>query len=386
MIKRDLQQKIIRTAQKIPVISVTGPRQSGKTTLVKSSFPDYKYINFEDPAVREFAAEDPSSFLKAYGKRIIIDEVQYVPSLFSYIQLAVDEDKSRRFILTGSQNFLLLHKISQSLAGRVSVFTLLPFSIEELKRSSFEKEDYEEYLLSGFYPRIYDRKLNPSEWLNDYIRTYVERDVRQITNIGDLHRFQQFLKLCSGRIGQLVNLSSFGNELGISYHTAQSWLSVLEASYIIFRLYPYHANFNKRLVKSPKIYFFDTGIASLLLGIKSTEELHLHYAKGMLFENLVISEIYKARTNRGLLPESYFWRDNSGHEVDLILDKGLNKKAIEIKSSRTIGDDSFIGLEYWKKLSNSTSDSLFLVYGGDDSYKRSKCTALSWKNIDMVAD
>jgi uncharacterized protein len=382
MIERELQQKIVRAAEKMPVVSVTGPRQSGKTTLVKTAFPDFRYLNFEDPVIRQFAEEDPSTFLRTYGKSVIIDEVQYVPSIFSYIQLAVDEDRTCRFVLTGSQNFLLLQKISQSLAGRVAIFTLMPFSTGELAGTSFETTEYEEYLIKGFYPRIYDQDLIPAEWLNDYIRTYVERDVRQIINIGDLHRFQQFLKLCAGHTGQLVNFSSFGNELGISYHTAQSWLSVLEASYILFRLYPYHVNFNKRVVKSSKLYFFDTGLATFLLGLRSKEELMLHYAKGALFENLVVADVIKTMMNNGLPPLCWFWRDNSGNEIDLVVEEGTSRKAIEIKSGRTIGDGFFKGLEFWKKLTGSTPEDLLLVYGGDESGKRTRGSVVGWRDVN----
>jgi len=380
MIYRDLHHVLKAASVKSPVISVTGPRQSGKTTLVKEVFKDYSYVNFEDLSLREFASNDPLSFLKTYGKRIVLDEAQHVPNLFSYLQLAVDEDKEIRMVITGSQNLLLHHKISQSLSGRVSLFTLLPFSISELRQTSVAHTDYEDYLITGFYPRIYDENLDPDKWLADYIQTYLERDVRQILNIIDLHRFQQFLKLCAGHIGQLVNFSSFGNALGISYHTAQNWLSVLEASYIVFRLYPFHQNFNKRLVKTPKLYFYDTGLASVLLGLKTKEQAQLHFTKGFLFENLIIAELLKSRLNTGVRPGFYFWRDNTGNEVDLIIDEGIGTKAVEIKSSRVINTDFFKGLDYWHKHSGAPSESLFLVYGGKENQHRSNGQVISWND------
>jgi predicted AAA+ superfamily ATPase len=349
--------------------------------LVKAVFPGYTYINFEDMSLREFAIGDPASFLKTYGKRIILDEAQHVPDLFSYLQVAIDVDKEIRIVITGSQNLLLHHKISQSLSGRVSLFTLLPFSINELKSTSAAKTDYEDYFVTGFYPRIHDEQPDPGKWLADYIQTYLERDVRQISNIIDLHRFQQFLKLCAGHIGQMVNFSSFGNALGISYHTAQNWLSVLEASYVVFRLYPFHQNFKKRLVKTPKLYFYDTGLASVLVGLKSKDQVQLHFAKGMLFENLVIAELVKNRFNAGIRPDFYFWRDNSGNEIDLVIDEGIRQRAIEIKSSRVIIADFFKGLDYWGKLSGAPAGDRILVYGGRESQQRSQGKVTGWQSV-----
>ncbi|MCX6251930.1 MAG: ATP-binding protein [Bacteroidetes bacterium] len=384
MIERVLNKVLRKASQKSAVISVTGPRQSGKTTLVRAAFPEFHYINLEDLSLREFATSDPLSFLKTYGNQVILDEVQHVSNLFSYIQLLTDENKEMRFILTGSQNLLLHHKISQSLSGRVSLFSLLPFSVSELRQTSYAKKDYEDYFLTGFYPRIYDEERDPVKWLSDYIQTYLERDVRQISNIIDLHRFQQFLKLCAGHIGQLINFSSFGNALGISYHTAQNWLSALEASYIVFRLYPYHQNFNKRLVKTPKLYFYDTGLASVLLGLKTKEQIHLHFAKGMLFENLIIAELMKNRFNEGFRPDFYFWRDNIGNEVDLIIDEGVCQKAIEIKSSRVVNAEFFKGLDYWSKLSGTSPENLFLVYGGNARQNRSNGMVVNWNECSEI--
>ncbi len=384
MIHRSLHDILKAASLKSPVISVTGPRQSGKTTLVKAVFGDYTYLNFEDFSLRTFASEDPVSFLKTYGKKLILDEAQHVPSLFSSLQLAVDADKDVRIVITGSQNLLLHHKISQSLSGRVALFTLLPFSIEELQHTKLAKDDFEDYFVSGFYPRIYHEDLDPAKWLSDYIQTYLERDVRQISNIIDLHRFQQFLKLCAGHIGQMLNFSSFGNTLGISYHTAQNWLSVLEASYVVFRLYPFHRNFNKRLVKTPKLYFYDIGLASVLLGLKSKEHAQLHFAKGPLFENLVIADLMKSIYNLGNRPDFYFWRDNTGNEIDLIVDEGTHQKAIEIKSSRVINTDFFKGLGNWSKISGASPDDLFLIYGGDEMQTRANGNVAGWKTASKV--
>ncbi|HNY02187.1 MAG TPA: ATP-binding protein [Bacteroidales bacterium] len=384
MIHRTLHDLLQAAAQKSRIISVTGPRQSGKTTLVRAVFGDYTYVNFEDLGHRAFATEDPASFLKTHGKRMILDEIQHVPGLFSYLQLSTDNDAEMRIVITGSQNLLLHQKISQSMSGRVALFTLLPFSLSELDNTPYSRQDYEDYIFTGFYPRIYDENPDPGKWLNDYIQTYVERDVRQLTQVDDLHRFQQFLKLCAGHIGQTVNFSSFGNALGISYHTAQRWLSVLEAGYIVFRLHPFHQNFNKRLVKTPKLYFYDTGIASLLLGIKSTDQVPVHFARGMLFENLVIADMIKSGIHAGIRSDFYFWRDNSGNEVDLIIDEGMRRKAVEIKSSRVINSDFFNGLSYWSRTSGASPGDLFLVYGGEENQVRVKASVSGWKNASRM--
>ena len=377
LIERHLGKVVLAAARKYPVISVTGPRQSGKTTLVKQVFADYQYVNFEDPELREFATNDPKGFLQQFNKPLILDEVQYVPNIFSYIQLAVDNNPNKgQFILTGSQNFLLLEQVSQSLAGRVAIFNLFPFSLEELKGTKYFSHSYEEYLYKGFYPRIYSDKLDAKEWLKNYTNTYIERDVRKIVNIGDLTRFQHFLKLCAGRVGQLVNFSEIGNELGVTYHTVQAWLSVLESSYIIFRLSPYYKNFNKRIIKSPKLYFYDTGLAAYLLGITKPDDVNSHFAKGALFENLIISEMIKYKTNNGMTPNIWFWRSSSGYELDCIVEDGKTIKAVEIKSGKTVTSDFFKGLNYWRDLTN-LSDT-YIVYGGDNKQERTNATVLPW--------
>ena len=366
------------------MIFLAGPRQSGKTTLVKQLFSAFSYVNFEDIEQREFAISDPKGFLNAKGKKLIIDEAQYVTDIFSYIQIYVDSDAERQYILTGSQNFLLMERINQSLAGRVAIFNLLPFSISELHGSPFEKQTYQESIVYGGYPRIYDKGLDPTEWLRNYNATYVERDVRQIINIGDLNAFQKFIALCAGRIGQLINFSSIANELSLSYHTVQKWLSILEASFITYRLYPHHKNYNKRLVKSAKLYFYDTGLASAILGIKDVEQLQLHYLKGELFENFIITELIKQKLNAGQASNYYFWRDNKGVEIDCIHEEGNKTIAIEIKSGMSVHPDFFKNLLYYQQLSEVSNKELILVYGGTESYQRLQARVVSWKDLHLI--
>ncbi|MEL7119528.1 MAG: ATP-binding protein [Bacteroidota bacterium] len=307
MVDRIIATKIIEASTQMPVVAITGPRQSGKSTLVRNYFTNYTYTNLEDLELRQFAQEDPKGFLENIGEKAIIDEIQQVPSLLSYIQVIVDRNNlPGQYILSGSQNLLLMEGISQSLAGRVSIFNLLPFSIEELKNTKYHLSDYEDYIFKGFYPRIYDQSLSPNSWLLNYIQTYVERDLRQLINVLDLGIFRQFLAVCAGRIGQLVNFSDISNVLGISYQTVKRWLSILETSFIIYQLRPYHKNYNKRIVKSPKLYFYDTGLACALLNILSVEDLNRHFAKGALFENFIINEIIKNHYNRSIPIQPYF--------------------------------------------------------------------------------
>ena len=384
MIKRELQSTIIDMAKKMPIISITGPRQSGKTTLAKVCFPDYDYYNLENPSILERAKMDPQSFLTRHSKGIIIDEVQLFPELFSYIQVISDENKKDgEFILTGSQNFLLLQKIVQSLAGRVYITHLLPLSISELKNTNYWHEDSNHYLFNGFYPRIYEKDINPTFYFPSYIQTYVERDVRQIVNISNTSIFQKFMKIVAGRVGQLINFNNISNELGVDQKTVKSWFSILEASFIVFFLQPHHKNFNKRIVKTPKLYFYDTGLASNLLGIQDEDSLDLHWAKGALFENLIILEMLKTNLNKGLQPKLYFWRDNTGNEIDCIEERGEDIYSYEIKSSKTIQKDFFKGLNYYNKISDSKNKTSYLVYGGNDSYPLSEYSVLSWKDIKV---
>ena len=382
MINRHIAEILTNIIQKMPVITLTGPRQSGKTTLVKQCFSDFTYLNLEETDKKEIALKDPRLFFEIYKGNLIIDEVQNVPDIFSWVQVIVDNEKSdRRFVLTGSQNFLLLEKISQSLAGRTAIFHLFPFSMEELKNTPFELNNFKDYLFKGFYPRLYNQDLDPVRWLDDYMLSYIERDVRTIINVGDLIQFQRFVRLCAGRIGQLVNFSQIGNELGLSYHTVQKWLSVLEASFIVFRLQPWFSNYNKRITKTSKLYFYDTGLASNLIGIKSSDELDIHFMRGALFENLIISELAKSFYNTGKRPSLYFWRDNSGNEIDCLTESGQELIPIEIKSGMTISCDWLKGIRYFQKLTgNVKPENSFIIYGGYENQKRSDCNIVSWKN------
>jgi len=385
MLNRKLGEKIKESALKMPILAITGPRQSGKSTLIQAIFPDHHYLNLEDPELRRFALSDPKGFLHSNDGKIILDEVQYVPHLFSYIQVISDQEKvAGQFILSGSQNFQLIESISQSLAGRVSIFNLLPFSLEEIKNSPFEMESYEEYLLKGFYPRIYDLDLDPYRWLQDYLSTYVERDVRQLLNIGDLALFRQFLEMCAGRIGQLINFSEIGNQLGISYQTVGKWLSILETSFICYTLRPYHKNFNKRIVKSPKLYFYDTGLACALLNLRTVEELNRHFAKGALFENLILNEVMKNQLNRELPAKSYFWNASGSHEIDLLMEVGGRLIAGEIKSGRTINSNFFNSLTYFQQTSGISPEDSYLIYGGEEVQKRSIAQVINWRSLDLM--
>jgi predicted AAA+ superfamily ATPase len=384
MIKRAIEDKIKHLAGKFPVISVTGARQSGKTTLIKSIFHDYRYESLEEPDTRLFAESDPRKFLEG-SKKMIIDEIQRVPDLFSYIQTISDKsDINGRFIISGSQSFLLNQHISQSLAGRVAILNLMPLSISELRDHGIPVNSYEKLIYQGFYPRLYDKEISPGDFYPNYIQTYIERDVRLLQNIHNLSLFIRFIMLCAGRTGQLLNLNSLANDCGISSNTAKSWISVLEASYIIFLLHPHHKNFNKRLVKMPKLYFIDTGLASSLLGIHSENQLSSHYQRGALFENFIISEFLKARFNNGLRNNCFFWRDNKGSEIDCIVENELKLTPVEIKSGNTFNSDFFSQLNYWNKLSGNSAENSFVIYGGEISRTTNEGILLRWDEAMKV--
>jgi predicted AAA+ superfamily ATPase len=386
MIQRDLAQELVDTAQQFPVVAVVGPRQSGKTTLVVSLFKNYKYVTFDDLDVRRLAQTDPRSFLESMhgGVGCILDEVQYVPELFSYIKTFVDLNKGAgQFILTGSQNFLLNDQISQSLAGRVAILTLLPLSSQELERVQLLDTSIERVLFKGCYPRIFDENISPEKWYKNYIQTYIERDVRTIKSIENLSTFQMFVKLCAGRIGQVLNLTSLGNDCGISTNTARAWLSILESSYIVYVLHPHFKNFSKRLIKSPKLYFYDTGLACSLLDIENETQLQTHYMRGNLFESFVISELIKHQYNHDKKPNLFYWRDSQGHEIDCLIEKGEQLTPIEVKIGKTLNSDFFENLTYWMELSGSVQKA-FLIYGGNETLMHRGIQVLGWRSIDSV--
>ncbi|NSW53968.1 MAG: ATP-binding protein [Anaerolineae bacterium] len=382
MIKRQIRSSIQSLSQKYPVISITGPRQSGKTTLARACFPDHQYVNLESLDLLQAAQDDPRSFLQLNsGKKMVIDEIQKFPDLLSYIQVEVDQQKiTGQFVVTGSQQFALNEHISQSLAGRSANFTLLPFSVAELSASGILQDHYE-WMLKGFYPRIYNLELSPTDFYRDYVFTYVERDLRQIRNIGDLSTFQRFMQLLAGRVGQIVNLSSLGNDVGIDHKTIQSWIGVLEASYIVFRLPPYFENFGKRIIKNPKVFFYDTGLLCYLLGIESTSELDRHFAVGSIFENFIISEVQKSIFNQRAIGRLYFWRDSNGNEVDLIIDRGRVKRAVEIKLGSTYSSSMLKGLKFWHNLLPPDQQDNVLVYTGEMTPVIQDVQLCNWKDF-----
>ena len=382
MIERTLKTKVIELAGKYPVVTLTGPRQSGKSTLLKSAFPDYQYVSLEDLDQREFATNDPRGFLSTYPRRVIIDEAQRVPSLFSYIQTHVDKlNEVGMYLLAGSHNFLLMESVNQSLAGRTAILKLLPFSHEEMVNGNILPDDINKEIFYGSYPRIFDKEIAPKDFYPYYIQTYVEKDVRLLKNIGNLGLFIRFIKLCAGRIDQLLNLSSLANECGITVPTATAWLSVLEASYICYLLRPDWNNYAKRLVKTPKLYFYDTGLACSLLDIKSVEQVNTHFLRGGLFENMVINSFVKRAWNVGEDPDIRFWRDSQGNEVDFLLYSQGQPMAYEIKSSATFSADFFDGLVKWSKLSGASSSQLNVIYGGDSNLNTSNGRLCAWNKL-----
>ena len=382
MVERIIAEKVKYLATKYPVVTLTGTRQCGKSTLLKSAFPDYRYVSLEDLDLRMMAQDDPRGFLQNFSSRTIIDEAQYVPQLFSYIQTLVDaENEAGMYILSGSHNFLLMQNISQSLAGRTAVLKLAPFSVLELKNAGLLPDNLNDFLYTGGYPRIYDKQIPPADFYPHYIQTYIDRDIRTLRSIANLSQFVRFLKLCAARVGQLLNVSALANEAEITVPTANAWLSLLESSYVLFLLKPYHKNFNKRLVKSPKLYFYDTGLVSSLLGLNSSEQLSTHYLRGKLFENMVVSEVVKKHFFAGVEPQIYFWRDSNQNEVDLLIETGGELRAVEIKSSATMKNDFFNTLESFRQVSGIEQKNLSVIYGGDIDYTTQRGKFVSWKNM-----
>jgi len=386
MIPRLATATLQSLARGYPILAITGPRQSGKTTLAQNTFPDKPYVSLEDLDTRAFAQEDPRGFLARYAHGAVLDEVQRCPALFSYLQTRVDANKRMgEFVLTGSQQFGLLSNISQTLAGRVGLVQLLPFSLPELQQGGVTVSKLDELLWRGLYPPLYDRSLAPRQWFSNYVVSYVERDVRQLIEVQNLSLFQRFLKLCAGRCGQLLNMTALANDCGVTHKTVAAWLSVLEAGYVVFLLQPHHRNFGKRLVKTPKLYFHDTGLAAYLMGIADAGHLAIHSARGALFENWVISELLKHRYNHGLPSNLYFWRNNTGEEVDVVIEQGDRLLPLEIKSGQTFNADFLNGLRKWTGYAGDAALPAHLVYGGDDSMTRSGVAVHSWRDSQGIA-
>lgn len=380
---RTLMPNLQRLAQQYPVVTLTGPRQSGKTTLCQQAFQNHAYVSLEDLSARQYAKEDPNGFLARFNDGVILDEIQRTPELPSYIQEIVDKNqKPGQFILTGSQQFEVTHTINQSLAGRTAVLRLLPFSYSEL----YSKQDISinRILYRGFYPRIFQHNLNPTEALSFYVNTYVERDIRNLIYIKHLSVFERFLKICASQIGRLTNYSRLANDCGVTQNTIKEWLSVLEASYIIFQLQPHFENFRKRLTKSSKIYFYDVGLAAYLLGISSEEHIESHPLRGELFENFIITEFLKNQYNNVKPNNLYFYRDNVGHEVDLILDKGVEINSIEIKLSKTFSPNFTAGLDFYHALSKEKNTQRMVIYGGHESFQFKQTKIYAYSDLDVV--
>ena len=381
-VKRNIIHEINFLKEKYPIVAITGPRQSGKTTLLKDLFPGYKYISLENPSIRRFFNNDPHGFFREYNSYCIFDEAQREPELFSYLQTIVDESKIMgQYILSGSQNFHLVQGITQSLAGRVALFKLLPFDTMELKNANLLPKSYIELMLKGFYPAIYDRDIPSNSFYNNYIQTYVERDITELVNIRDMKAFRTFLSLCASRAGSLLNLNSLANDCNITQPTAKAWLTLLETSYIIYLLQPYHKNFDKRTIKSPKLYFYDTGLLCHLLKFKKKEQLVTNSYKGHLFENMIIMEYLKQNYHRNQGKDFYFWRDSAGNEVDLIIHDDEKLDIIEIKATETILPEAFKGLIYFEKLAKDLIKSKTLVYAGTEKHIRSAANIVSWNSI-----
>ena len=380
MISRQLEKEIAILKNEFPIVAILGPRQSGKTTLSQKMFPKYQYVSLEDIDHRDFAQNDPRGFLRKYESEVIFDEIQRVPSLMSYLQTHVDLRKvNGKIIIAGSHNFLLMEQISQSLAGRIGISKLLPFSSVELKE--FET-NLDNLLFAGSFPRIYDQNIRPDAFYKNYISTYIEKDIRALKNVVKLDTFMRFMKILAGRTAQELNMSTVGEECGVSHNTIRDWISILEASFLIYKLKPFHRNYNKRIVKNPKIYFTDTGLVCSLLGIRKKDEIGYHFLKGSIFETFVVNEFIKGSFNTGEPFEMYFWRDNHQKEIDLIVDWGSDQLGVEVKASETVNEKFFDNMKYWQRLTNCQPESLYLVYGGKDNYKRNEMNVVGWNAVD----
>jgi predicted AAA+ superfamily ATPase len=375
---RTISKSINVYLKKYPIIAITGPRQSGKTTMLKKQFSKYRYVNLENPDMREYAIRDPRAFMKEFNKYVIFDEVQRAPELFSYMQSIVDDSGMMgQFIISGSQNFHLMARITQSLAGRVAIFKLFPFDFSEMKAAGIFIDNFEKLILKGFYPAIYDRKIPSKVFYSNYIQTYIERDITELINLRDKKTFRNFLSLCAAHAGQMLNLNSLANQCGISQPTAKSWISVLESSYIIFLLHPYYKNFSKRVVKTPKLYFYDTGLLSHLLRVSEITNDN----KGMLFENMMIAELVKKNEHHHELQDLWYWRDSAGHEVDMLMQDDQRLRNVEIKCTQTIYSDTYAGLKWFADLAGKEVKSNTLIYAGDELQKRTDLTIVPWAKI-----
>ena len=385
MILRTAGPHLRALAALYPAVAITGPRQSGKTTLARMMFPDMPYVNLEAPDTRRLAQADPRGFLAQFQDGVVLDEFQRAPELVSYIQVLTDEDpRAGRFILTGSQQFEVMSRVSQSLAGRIGLIRLLPFSFEELRGGGFAAGAAAHWMFSGFYPRIHDRGLPPAQALSDYFATYVQRDVRELLNVADLSLFETFMRLCAGRTGQLLNLSNLAQDLGIAQVTARKWLTVLQASYVVHLTQPYHWRTTKRLMKSPKLYFYDTGLATWLIGVQSPQQLATHPLRGGLFENMVMMDALKFRWHRGLRDNLYFYRDSEGSEIDLVLEFGHGVFPIEIKAGATINTDYFKGIKHFAKLVDNAPNGGGLVYGGNERWRHNGTQIVPFDDLDAL--
>lgn len=385
--ERAIASQCLNLAQQYPVITVMGPRQSGKTTLVRQLFSDYAYINLESPEVRELAARDPKALLARHDSGLIIDEIQNFPELLSYIQVLVDEKQQMgSYILTGSHQISLHEAISQSLAGRTAILQLLPMSLAELMMNSIDKkvDDIDELMLLGGYPRVHATPLAPTQMYRDYVQTYLEKDVRQMINLKDLLLFRRFLKLCASRTGQVLNMNSLSNDLGISHHTIKHWLSILQASYLIQLLPAYYENFGKQIIKSPKLYFTDVGLACYLLDIEDFRQVNRDPLRGHLFETLVVMELVKARLNQARDPNLYFYRDSQKNEVDIIYKRGVELIPIEIKSAQTITRSYFKGLDYFKSKAGDRAPCSYLIYSGKEEYEMNFTRVLNFWHTSQL--
>jgi predicted AAA+ superfamily ATPase len=383
-IRRAIGAELQQLLKEYPVVTILGPRQAGKTTLAKESLKEYSYANLEDPETREIAREDPKAFLARYGDRVVVDEVQRVPELLSHIQVRVDEVKGNgQYVLTGSHQLSLREAISQSLAGRTAILNLLPFSISELKAADIQFNRFEDYCFTGFLPRIYEESQRPTTAYSNYYQTYIERDVRQLIQLKDASLFEKMIKLLAGRIGQVVDYSALANDVGVDAKTVRHWISILEASFIVFKLSPYFENFGKRVIKSPKYYFTDVGLLSFLLGIREGDQISRDPLVGQIFENLVVIECLKSRYNKGMLPDLYFFRDSKGNEVDLVAQSGRNLKVIEIKSASTFAMNQLRGIRRFNSITDKVESS-YLVYTGEAHSLSDNISAVHFTSVDSI--